>query len=154
MFNSWCQIVRFYLLVPNCLVPNCPVLNCPVPKCLTIQTETAIRIWRNCSFFLYSQNPLFLCVKKPFPVHQSGRKAGVTAQALCADLIHLEEIHEDRSTRLSNSLGAPLVLFKDRINLLDYKILQQEWIKGKLLWGASTNWGRKKGGWPKGLTFQ
>ena len=26
---SWCQIVRFIILVPNCLVPNCPVPNCP-----------------------------------------------------------------------------------------------------------------------------
>ena len=38
-------------------------------------------------FFLsLFSKPLFLCVKKPFPVHQSGRKAGVTAQALCAGL--------------------------------------------------------------------
>ena len=30
---SWCQIVRFIILVPNCQVPNCPVPNCPVPNC-------------------------------------------------------------------------------------------------------------------------
>jgi len=33
---SWCQIVRFIILVPNCPVPNCPVPNCPVPNCPTI----------------------------------------------------------------------------------------------------------------------
>ena len=26
---SWCQIVRFIILVPNCPVPNCLVPNCP-----------------------------------------------------------------------------------------------------------------------------
>ena len=34
VFNSWCQIARFQLLVPNCPEPNCPILNCPVPNCL------------------------------------------------------------------------------------------------------------------------
>ena len=101
-------------------------------------------------FFLsLFSKPLFLCVKKPFPVDQSWRKAGVTAQALCAGLIHLEEIHEDRSTRLSNSLGAPLVLFKDRINLLDYKILQREWIKGKCYGALRQIEGGKRGAGPK-----
>merc|ERR1711873_58544 len=34
---SWCQIVPFIFLVPNCPVPNCPVPNCPVPNCPTIK---------------------------------------------------------------------------------------------------------------------
>ena len=29
---SWCQIVPFIILVPNCPVPNCPVPNCPTIK--------------------------------------------------------------------------------------------------------------------------
>ena len=35
---SWCQIVPFIILVPNCPVPNCPVPNCPVPNCPTTMT--------------------------------------------------------------------------------------------------------------------
>ena len=36
VFNSWCLIIPFLLLVPNFPVPNCLVLNCPVSNCPTI----------------------------------------------------------------------------------------------------------------------
>ena len=29
VLNSWCQIVRFWLLMPNCPVLNCPTINHP-----------------------------------------------------------------------------------------------------------------------------
>ena len=49
VFNCWCQIVRFY---SRCqivrfwlLVPNYPVLNCLVPNCPTIYHRSAV-LWR------------------------------------------------------------------------------------------------------------